>query len=120
MIVRLNTKYCRNCLVISVFFVLFIVSLVYGASLVYQIKTQNVFINTTATKLPITPLVGREYLLITNKEGTILYVGASNVNTTNGTPLRGNETYYGEWKSTIDVYGIVASGGTNATVEEGK
>lgn len=78
------------------------------------------YINTTATKLPTTPLVGREYLLITNKEGTIIYVGNATVNSTTGTPLRGNETYYGEWKSIIDIYGIVASGGSNVTVEEGK
>lgn len=94
--------------------------LAYGASLVYQIKTQNVAVNDTATKLPATPLVGREYLLITNKESTVLYIGNATVNNTIGTPLGINETYYGEWKSTIDIFGIVASGGTNVTVEEGK
>ena len=98
----------------------FYTATLFGASLVYQIKTQNVAVNATATKLPTTPLVGREYLLITNKESTVLYIGNDSVTSSIGTPLGINDTYYGEWKSTIDIFGIVASGGTNVTVEEGK
>ena len=93
-------------------------------SLTYQIKTQLVSVTTIATKLPTTPLVGREYILITNIDTTkTIYIGSSTVTVsgaTTGTPLLPSESYYGEWKSNINIYGIISSGSCNAIIEEGK
>ena len=101
---------------------IFIVFLLVGTaySLTYQIKTQAIVINATATKLPTTPLVGREYILVTNTDTVTVYIGDSNVNTTIGTPLFVNQRYYAEYDNTVDVYGIITTGNATVIVEEGK
>lgn len=89
-----------------------------------QLKTQLVSVGSTATKLPTTPIVGREYVLITNTDtAKTVYIGTSTVTTsgpTTGTPILPSEQYYGEWESNVDVYGITSTGSANVIVEEGK
>jgi len=93
-------------------------------ALQYQIKTQLVSVGNSATKLPATALVGREYVLITNLDtAKTVYIGASTVTasgSTSGTPLLPSESYYAEYESNINIYGIVSSGSANVIVEEGK
>ena len=108
-----------------IFFAGFCVFLTANSSaLNLQIKTQLVSVGTSATKLPTTSIVGRVYLLITNIDtAKTVYLGSSTVTTsgsTAGTPLLPSESYYGEWESNIDVYGIVSSGTASVIVEEGK
>ena len=112
----------RRILVIILVFLLCIISISY--SLTYQIKTIVVSVNTTATKLPTTPLIGREYIQAQNIGNVTVYIGSSTVtadtNTTGGTQLLPYATWYGEYDNSVDVYGIVTSGTCNVTVEEGK
>lgn len=96
----------------------------YAEVLKYQIRTQAVNVLTTATKLPTTPLVGRQYIMITNNDSTdIVYIGSSTVTTsgaTIGTPLRPSEQYVGNWGSGVDLYGISNGDTAIVTIEEGK
>lgn len=90
----------------------------------YSIKTTSVTVDTTRDKLPTAPLAGREYVLITNSDATtVLYIGDSTVTATGatiGTPLQPYDTYYGEWSSNVDIWGITAAGSIVAIVQEGK
>lgn len=90
----------------------------------YQIKTQVVSVTTTATKLPATPLVGREYIQAQNVCTSTVYIGSSTVTadtaSTGGTQILPYATWRDIFDNTVDVYGIVASGTCNVVVEEGK
>jgi len=109
-------------LVSIVLILLLTVSVAY--SLTYQIKTQIVSVAITATKLPTTPVVGREYIRVQNVGAQTVYIGASTV--TADTAATGGIQLlpYGVWQEaydhTIDVYGIVAGTTCNVVVEEGK
>ena len=99
------------------------VILSYADPLTYQIKSSNITVNGTATKLPSTPLIGREVLAITNINTSvaILYVGNASVNTTNGFPLDSSTPSMSiDIDNTVDIYGI--TNGTNISVRvlEGK
>lgn len=93
-------------------------------SLTYQIKTQVVSITTSATKLPTTPVVGREYVRIQNIGSATVYLGASTVTadtaSTGGLQLLPQASWIAPYDHTVDVYGIVASGTCDVVVEEGK
>ena len=106
--------------IIIIFFIY--ISIVY--SLTYQIRTQVVSVNTTATKLPTTPLVGREYIRLQNVGTVTVYIGSStvaaNTSATGGIQLLPYGVWEENYDNTIDIYGKVASGSTNVTVEEGK
>ena len=93
-------------------------------ALTYQIKTQRVNVTTAATKLPTTPLVGREYLQVQNIGTVTIYLGDSTV-TANTAPTGGLQILpYAVWRDeydhTVDVYGIIASGTSPCIIEEGK
>lgn len=89
-------------------------------ALTYQIKTQTVSVGNTATKLPTTPLVGRQYVSLQNIGTVTVYWGASDVTTSNGKQLLPYATATRDYDNTVDVYGIVASGSCSVIVEEGK
>lgn len=93
-------------------------------ALTYQVKTQIVSVSATATKLPTTPLVGRNYIQIQNVGAITVYIGASTVTadtaSTGGTQLLPYATWYAEYDNGVDIYGIVASDTCNVVVEEGK
>lgn len=92
-------------------------------ALTYQIKTQIVAVGITATKLPATPLVGREYVILQNVGAATLYVGDSTVTAdeaaTGGFQLTTGGVWYGEFDKSVDLYGVVIST-QNCLVEEGK
>lgn len=93
-------------------------------SLTYQIKTQVVSVTTTATKLPTTPIIGREYVRIQNVGTQTVYIGTSTVTagvtSTGGIQLLPYAIWQESYDNTIDVYGIVSSGSNNVVIEEGK
>lgn len=109
-------------LVSIVLILLLTVSVAY--SLTYQIKTQVVSVATTATKLPTTPVVGREYVKVQNVGAIFVYIGSSTVTAdtagTGGIQVPPYGSWIAEFDSTIDIYGIVAAGTCNVVVEEGK
>lgn len=93
-------------------------------ALTYQIKTQVVSVTTSATKLPTTPLVGRQYVSIQNIGTVTVYIGNSTVTadtaSTGGKQLLPYASTTRDYDNTVDVYGIVASGSANVVCEEGK
>jgi len=95
-----------------------------GFALTYQIKTQVVSVTTAATKLPTTPLIGRQYVSIQNVGSVTVYIGSSTVTadtaSTGGKQLLPYATTTRDYDNTVDVYGIVASGSSSVIVEEGK
>lgn len=101
-----------------------LISVGFVYALTYQIKTQVISVTTTATKLPTTPVVGREYIQIQNVGTQTVYLGASTVTAdtaaTGGTQLLPYAVWREEYDNTIDVYGIVAATTANVVVEEGK
>jgi len=90
----------------------------------YQVKSQVVSVGTTATKIPGTPLVGRQYILIQNVGDATVYLGDSTVTADEAATGGIQITPMASWKEyfdhTVDVYGIVASGTVKVVVEEGK
>lgn len=121
-----NTIFCRSCLVLS--FICFIfIGLVFGdPTYTYQIRTTIINVTTTATKLPATALVGRDYVQIQNVGNATVYIGNATVaaNTTingnGGTQVLPYSTWVAPYDHTVDIYGKVASGGCVVVVEEGK
>lgn len=106
-------------------FILILLSFVtFASALTYQIRTQIVSVAVTATKLPTTPLVGREYIQIQNVGAQTVYIGTSTVTadtaSTGGTQLLPYATWYTNYDNTVDIYGIVAATTCNVVVEEGK
>lgn len=93
-------------------------------ALTYQIRTQVISVTTNATKLPTTPLVGREYVLIQNIGSVTVYLGNSTVTAdteaTGGTQLLPQSIYVAEYDNSVDIYGIVAAATCKVVVEEGK
>ena len=93
-------------------------------ALTYQFKTQVISVTTSATKLPTTALVGREYVCVQNIGTATVYLGASTVTadtaSTGGRQLLPYKEWCDDYDHTVDVYGIVASGTNNVEVEEGK
>ena len=104
--------------------ILFFILAVCAYALTYQIKTTVVSVTTSATKLPTTPLIGREYIQIQNVGTSTVYIGSSSVTantaSTGGFQLLPYATWYAGYDNTVDVYGRVASGTCNVIVEEGK
>lgn len=115
---------------IIVLFSFFVFSIAYGEQVVktapmsLSIRTQVIAVNDTATKLPTTPLPGREYVTLQNVGNATLYLGNSTV--TAGTGAGGGlqivpfASWNGAYDNSVDIYGIVASGTTKVVVEEGK
>jgi len=96
----------------------------FAYALTYQIKTQVVSVAVTATKLPTTPVVGREYIRIQNVGAQTVYLGAATVTAdtaaTGGIQLLPYAVWQESYDNTIDVYGIVAATTCNVVIEEGK
>ena len=75
------------------------------------VKSSNVDTNSTnAVKVPSTPLGSRRTMSIKNKSDVIVYLGASDVSSSNGFPLAVDESIDLDLASTVDLYAISASG----------
>lgn len=85
---------------------------------------QIVSVATTATKLPTTPLANRKSLMVQNVAAKKIYLGSATVTAdetaTGGLQLNQGAFYEGDISSSVDIYGIVASGTANAVVWEFK
>ena len=87
------------------------------------ITSQIISIGVTAIKLPTTPLIGRDYIIIQNVGTGTVYIGNSAV-TANTANTGGHQLLpSGEWVATytdkVDIYGIVAAGSSQVVIEEG-
>lgn len=83
-----------------------------------NIKSQAVTVSTSAVKLPATSMEGRRSILIFDNSTTIdLYIGGSDVTTTNGIPITAKSTITIDANEDVDVYGI-ASESINVRVLE--
>src|SRR3990167_3685602 len=89
-----------------------------------QITQQIVSVATSPTKLPSTPLTGRRILLIQNLSTVPVYVGGANVAATgsNRGPVMASQydEKVFEMESSLDLYGVVASGTAEVAVFEAK
>lgn len=88
------------------------------------ITSKVITVGIIATKLPPTPLEGRKYLTIQNLGSAILYVGntfiTADTSGTGGIQLSTRSTWREPYGDTVDIYGIIASGTSQALIEEGK
>jgi hypothetical protein len=88
------------------------------------LTNQVIMVGTTATKLPPTPLVGRNYIFLTNLDtARTVFIGNINVahsGSNRGTLLQACSYYYGSWTDEVDIYGITSTGSVEVVVDEGK
>lgn len=86
-----------------------------------QIKTQAVAVSSvTATKLPSSPLRSRRWVRFFNNDSIVMFIGGSDVTTSNGWPVYPHQSEtFGLW-DTCDVFAIATSGTPNMIVMEGK
>ena len=75
-----------------------------------SIKSGTVTATTSATAIPTTALSKRKSILIINISSVVVYIGASDVTTSNGFPLYPRAIIHLSIEDNISVYGIVASG----------
>lgn len=117
----------RICLVACGIFLL--VGIIYAetivriAPLTLSIKSSNTTVNTTATAIPTIALVGRESVAIYNINATTttVYIGNSDVNSTNGFPLTSScPSISLDLDNTVIIYAIVASGTADLRTVEAK
>ena len=66
--------------------------------------------NSTAVKVPTTSLANRRVLTVRNNSDVTIYLGHSSVSSSNGLPLKANESIDLDLASTVDLYAISASG----------
>lgn len=88
-----------------------------------SIKSTAIAVDSIADKLPTTALVGRESIAIYNNSASTVtvYVGGSDVTTSNGFPLTSScPAITIDVDDTVVVYGIVASGTADTRVLEAK
>lgn len=88
------------------------------------ITNQIITLGVTRSKLPVTPLKGRDYLTIQNLGGVTVYLGGTAVTAdtagTGGFQLLPKATWSELYSDNIDIYGIIASGSSPVYTEEGK
>ena len=88
------------------------------------ITSQVIVLGVTAKKLPNSPLVGRDYLVIQNVGSGTVYIGNSLVTAdtaaTGGHQILPSGEYIATYTDKVDIYGIIAAGSSQVVVEEGK
>ena len=88
------------------------------------ITSQIISLGVTPAKLPISPLVGREYITLQNLGNAILYVGntfvTANTANTGGLQLKNSDIWSGAYSNTVDIYGVIVTGSIQVLVQEGK
>ena len=84
-----------------------------------RIKPSAVTVAITATKIPTTPLPGRQTMVLKNNGAAVVYVGNSVVSSTNGYPIAPNAELGLDVGPDVDVYGRVVSGTVNVRILEG-
>ena len=83
------------------------------------IRQSAVTIADSPTKIPATPLANRRSLFLRNNGTATIFLGDDAVTTTDGYPLKPNESLPMNIEDDLDVYGIVASGTQNLRIFEG-
>lgn len=86
----------------------------YALIIIDTLKSSNVSLGGTATIIPTTALSGRHLVYIFNNSNDIIYIGASDVTTSNGYPIYPHGQFVFQIDENIDIYGI--SAGTNSDI----
>ena len=97
--------------------------LVSVSPLTISIKSTNISVAGAVVKLPTTALAGRESIAIYNDTAVTvtLYIGGSNVTTTNGYPLTSAcPSIAIDMDSSVDIYGITTGGTADVRILEAK
>ena len=112
-------------LVIFIGFILpvYAIDIVKIASMTYSLKSSRVTVTNAVTAIPATALAGRESITIRNLNAstTTIYVGGSDVVTSNGFPLDSSiPAFTWDFDDSVVVYGIVTAGTASVSVLEAK
>lgn len=84
-----------------------------------RIKSSATTVSTTATAIPATALTGRRSIVVQNTGANDIYLGASDVTTSNGYPLSAGESLSLDLDGAVILYGIVAAGTETVRIIEG-
>jgi len=93
------------------------------ASMTYSVQSTTTTVENTATPLPATALAGRESIAIINVNSVTktVYIGGSDVTTTNGYPLTNTSPAISlDIDDSVVIYGIVTSGTADVRTLEAK
>jgi len=88
------------------------------ASLRGTVLSSSINIGTSPTKIPSSNLTERKTLTIRNNGSNTIFIGGSGVTTTDGYPLKPNESMDIDLDAGATLYGIVASGTEDLRVLE--
>jgi len=68
--------------------------------------------NTTAQKIPASPLADRKSIMIKNSSGVTAYIGGSTVTSagSNGYPINNGETFAFDFSNEVEPYIVLSSG----------
>lgn len=86
-----------------------------------EIKISNLVVNSTADKLPASPLLDRNSMIIYNKSNQTIFIGNSDVDTNGvkeGWEIDANSFYAFDIRDTIEIYAIAATDGANVKIME--
>lgn len=84
-----------------------------------KVVNSNISVGDTATAIPATAAVGRIFILVTNNGSVTVYIGDSNVTTTNGYPLAPGDAVSLDLKEQVVLYGRTATGTADVRIIEG-
>jgi len=88
------------------------------ASLRGSLRSSSVTIGTTPTEIPASPLSNRKSITLKNNGSNTIFLGHSGVTTTNGYPLKINESLDIDLDDATTLYGIVATGSEDLRILE--
>lgn len=83
-----------------------------------SVRSQSVTIGTTATAIPTSALTQRKILTLKNMGTEQIYIGASDVTTSNGYALDPRDVFEMAIEEEITLYGVSTSGGQDLRILE--
>ena len=88
------------------------------------LTSQIISLGITPSKLPSSPLVGRDFVLLQNVGTGTIYVGNTFVTAdtagTGGYQLLPSGEWIAAYESNVDVYGLMSAGSGQVLIQEGK
>lgn len=92
---------------------------IFGISVRNEQRSMRVLVTGSPTLLPSSNLSKRLSILVTNNSSDVIYIGASNVDTTNGTPLYPREKLSISIIDDINIYAISSGTSSDCRIWEG-
>ena len=88
------------------------------------LTSQIISIGVTRSKLPSSPLAGRDFILLQNVGTGTIYIGNSvvtaNTANTGGYQLLSSGEWIAGYESNVDIYGVMSAGSGQILIQEGK